>query len=234
LSRLLEGKLEEKEEQIFQIIQENEGKGFNQLFNLCTHICARQTFKKIIDRFVESKQLEKSPSGKQSFQYFVMDKFLEDEKEIEHNLKHKLKFVNMSFDVFSTNIKKISDTAKIGFLGTMYYSSEDIIYRAEMHSLHCEIQYKRNSIFKNILDEAKEFRRKILKECLLLSKGKDKPPKFVIRFNNLFSDNMEKNLEKYSKKIPKKYINLWLMKYFEEPEFQKELKEYDKERLEKN
>jgi len=233
LSRLPEGKLEEKEEQVFQIIQENEGKGFNQLFNLCKHICARQTFKKIIDKFVEGKQLEKSQSSKQGFQYFVMDKFLEDEKEIEHYLKYKLNFVNVSFKVFSKNIKKISDTAKIGFLGTLYYSSEDIVYRAEIHDLHYQIQYKRHSIFKNILDEAKEFRRKILKECLLLSKGKDKPPRFVIRFNNSFSENNEKNFKKYLIKVPKKYISLWLDEYFEGPEFKKEL-EYEESNLEKN
>lgn len=231
MSRLPYGELEHKEEQIFKIIQENEGKGFNQLFNLCQGICARQTFKKIIDRFVKDKQLEKSQLGKQSFQYFVMDKFLENEKEIEVGLKYKLNLLNVSFNVFVKNIKKINDTAKIGFLGTLYYSSEDLAYRAELHDLYSQIHQKRHSIFKNILDEAKEFRQKILKECLLLSEGKDKPPRFVIQFNNLFSSNIDKNIEKYLKKIPKKYINLWLEDFFDQPEFRKAREELEKKFL---
>lgn len=228
MSRLPEGMIEEKEEQIFKIIQENEGKGFNQLFNLCKDICARQTFKKIIDKFVEEGQLDKKQYGKQGLQYFVMDKFLEDEKIVESTLKEKLNFLKLSFKVFSKNIKKLSDTAKIGFLGTLYYTSDEIVYRSEMHYLYLEMKNQKHHIFKDILSEAREFRKKTIKECLLLSKDKDKPPRFVVRFNNLFSENTEKNLKKYINKIPKKYIKLWLEDFFERPEIKKTINEEDR------
>ena len=105
--------------------------GFNQLFLLCEKkkICARQTFKKIIDRYVKEKKIEIIREGKQGFQYFFNGPTLKADKEELEEIRFHFDFVKAAFEAIMQYEHKMEDYEKMAITTIAYQQLEGIIIR---------------------------------------------------------------------------------------------------------
>jgi len=214
LIRLVTDPIEVRKERIFQIIRENPGKGFNQLWQISQKrgkngICARMTFKKIIEELVIDGRIVKIKEGKQRHQYFISEGRLKNDKEFEVKIRINLKQMTETIDFLKNNIHKLSSFEKMAITGICYEVLGKFALDATMADALVKGTGGKHNLFYNLSKQIKELQYQMIYDLMFVEDGTGDPPEFCNMFHEIIEHGLKANIHKYFKFISKKNSKIW-------------------------
>ena len=214
--RLVTGTIEVRKERIFQIIRENPGKGFNQLWQISQNrgkngICARMTFKKIIEEGVIDGRIVKTEEGKQRHQYYISEGSIKNDKEYEVKLRNNLKRMTETIDFLESknNIRKLSSFEKMAITGICYEILGKLALDATMANALVKGTGGKHNMFYKIAKQIKELQYNMIYDLMFYEDGTGDPPEFCYMFHEIIEHDLKANIHKYFKFVSKKNLKIW-------------------------
>lgn len=221
--RLVTDPIEVRKERIFQIIRENQGKGFNYLGGKCRKICARMTFKKIIDELIIEERIEKIKVGKQSCQFLVLQGDVAIDKNYADSLKKKLELIEKAHHFLLENVYKMETLEKETIMEICFNEITEIILDAQTRNVIVNnTEGPKHDVFKNISTKANKFRDEMIYNSMLIDdpEGKSSTPMFYVYFDESVHRRNNKLFSKLLKQIPKNHRKIWLDRFFKNKKLQ--------------
>ena len=210
MSRLPEGEIEVRIEEVYQMIRNNPGKGFNRLDRLCKPICARQTLKKILYELEEKKRILKIKTGTQNYEFYINEGRFKVDKEYESILKAGLKDAKETLDFLKKNIYKLSDFEKMAFTGICYNLLSSIALNATRADVIAKGEGRKHLIFHNLIEQSRKLQYQMIHDLMLTEDGTGDPPEFCNLFFENYARKRDKNDENYLKFVSRKNVTKYL------------------------
>ncbi len=225
--RLVTDPIEVRKERIFQIIRENPGKGFNQLWEITKKrgkngICARMTFKKIIEDLETEERIEKIKDGKQRYQYLVLEGDIAIDKNYSDSLKKRLELIKKTHGFLLENITKVEQLEKEAIMEICFNTITEIILDAQTRDVIIKnTDGPKHDNFKNILINANKFRDEMIHDSMLIYDGTGGMgiPDFYNYFQEGYHRRNKKLFIQLLKQIPKNHLKIWSDRFFKNNEF---------------